>query len=329
MRRFCAVCVLASALALAGCGDEGGGQADPTAAATAAPTATLAADVTVSELDEVEVTSAVGEDPMVSWGDGVFGVAETTRKVLTEGDGAEVTKGQRLVVDYWAINGQNGNVYDSSTKGNPATFKLTDELQPGIVKILAGVKVGSRVLGAAAPQDAFGPQGGNPDAEIAGDDTVLYVMDVREAIDVPSKASGEAVAPKPGLPSVELAESGEPTITIPDAEPPNELVAETLIQGDGKTVETGQTLDVHYKGVIWGSGQEFDSSWSRGASTSFPIGQGAVIPGWDEGLVGKKVGSQVLLVIPPDKGYGEQGQPQASIASTDTLVFVVDILDAY
>jgi peptidylprolyl isomerase len=328
VRRLLAVCVLAGALALAGSSDDGG-QADPTATSTEVPTATLAADVTVSDLDQVEANSAVGEDPNVSWGDGVFGVAETTRRILTEGDGAEVTTGQRLVVDYWAINGQNGNVYDSSTQGNPATFKLTDQLQPGIVKILDGVQVGARVLGAAAPADAFGPQGGNPDADIAGDDTILYVMDVREAVDVPNRASGEALTPEPGLPTVELADNGEPTITIPDAEPPGELVAETLIQGAGETVEAGQTLDVQYKGVIWGSGEEFDSSWSRDSSASFTIGEGAVIPGWDEGLVGKKVGSQVLLVIPPDKGYGEQGQPQASIAGTDTLVFVVDILDAY
>jgi peptidylprolyl isomerase len=85
---------------------------------------------------------------------------------------------------------------------------------------------------------------------------------------------------------------------------------------------------VHYTGVIWDSGKTFDSSWDRGAPVDFAIGQGQVIAGWDAGLVGQTVGSQVLLVIPPDQGYGERGQPDAGISGTDTLVFVVDILDA-
>ena len=79
-------------------------------------------------------------------------------------------------------------------------------------------------------------------------------------------------------------------------------------------------------GIIWPGGKQFDSSWDKGAPASFGIGVGQVIAGWDEGLVGRPVGSQVLLVIPPDKGYGAQGQGQ--IKGTDTLVFVVDILDA-
>jgi peptidylprolyl isomerase len=86
---------------------------------------------------------------------------------------------------------------------------------------------------------------------------------------------------------------------------------------------------VHYTGVIWGSGKQFDSSWDRRTPADFTIGTGNVIPGWDTGLVGQTVGSQVLLVVPPDQGYGSNGNSQAGIAGTDTLVFVVDILDAY
>ncbi|PID53587.1 MAG: FKBP-type peptidylprolyl isomerase [Micrococcales bacterium] len=318
--------VLAVALALAGCSGDDGDKPGPTASGDAAPT--LAPDVDVSDIDKIDVKAEVGQDPAPSWGDGVFGVAESTRKVLTEGDGPPVQLGQRLVVNHWEYNGEDGSMFDSS-KDNPATFKLTDQLQPGLVKTLEGVKVGSRVLGAAAPQDAFGPMGGNPSSNIAADDTVLYVIDVLEAVSVADRASGTPVPPKEGLPTVQLAENGDPKITIPKTDPPAGLVAQPLIKGEGKPVESGQTLDVQYKGVIWAGGKEFDSSWSRGQSASFPIGEGGVIAGWDEGLVGQTVGSQVLLVIPPDKGYGESGQPAAGISGTDTLVFVIDILDAY
>ncbi len=83
-----------------------------------------------------------------------------------------------------------------------------------------------------------------------------------------------------------------------------------------------------FSGAIWRSGKVFDSSWARSGSAQFPIGAGQVIAGWDEGLVGQTVGSQVLLVIPPAKGYGTAGSPSAGISGTDTLVFVVDILGA-
>ena len=81
-----------------------------------------------------------------------------------------------------------------------------------------------------------------------------------------------------------------------------------------------------YVGVIAASGKEFDSSWSRSQPASFQIGAGAVIPGWDEGLVGQTEGSRVLMVIPPAKGYGAAGNAGAGISGTDTLIFVVDVL---
>ena len=118
--------------------------------------------------------------------------------------------------------------------------------------------------------------------------------------------------PEPGLPTVELADDGAPTITVPDAEPPTELIVQPLIEGDGAVVEAGQTITVHYTGVIWDTGAVFDSSWESGSPATFEIGTGAVIPGWDEGLVGQTVGSQILLVVPPAKGYPE-GSPDGSI----------------
>lgn len=127
------------------------------------------------------------------------------------------------------------------------------------------------------------------------------------------------------MPSVggAFAESAE--LTFPDEGAPTGLVVQVLSEGDGPTVTAGREISVHYHGQIW-NGDVFDSSFSRGAPTSFPIGVGMVIQGWDQGLVGKNVGSRVLLSIPPEKGYGVRGMPAAGIKGTDTLVFVVDIL---
>jgi peptidylprolyl isomerase len=125
---------------------------------------------------------------------------------------------------------------------------------------------------------------------------------------------------------VKLASTGKPTIKVPKKTAPTQLVVQPLIKGTGSVVKAGQTISVQYTGVIWDTNKKFDSSWDRGQATDFPIGSGQVISGWDEGLVGQTVGSQVLLVVPPDKGYGAQGQAQAGIKGTDTLVFVVDML---
>ena len=93
-------------------------------------------------------------------------------------------------------------------------------------------------------------------------------------------------------------------------------------------VKAGQSLTVNYLGVIWPGGKIFDSSYAKGSTASFVIGQGQVIKGWDQGLVGQTLGSRMLLVIPPELGYGAQGNPSGGIKGSDTLVFVVDVLDA-
>ncbi len=120
-----------------------------------------------------------------------------------------------------------------------------------------------------------------------------------------------------------------PVITIPKEDPADALVTATVIEGSGATVQAGDLLIVNYVGETWADGKVFDESFGRGAPTGFAIGVGAVITGWDAALVGQTVGSRVVMAIPPDLGYGEQGQPSAGIAGDDTLVFVVDILGAY
>ena len=127
------------------------------------------------------------------------------------------------------------------------------------------------------------------------------------------------------LPTASGGFGDKPVLTFPESPAPAELGVEVLVQGSGDTVESGDDLEVNYYGQIW-NGRMFDNSYDRGASISFPIGVGAVIGGWDDGIVGKQVGSRLLLSIPPHLGYGDRGMPQAGIRGTDTLVFVVDVV---
>jgi len=127
------------------------------------------------------------------------------------------------------------------------------------------------------------------------------------------------------LPTATGSFGDKPTLTFPAEAAPADLAVHVLHRGTGDLVEAGQDIEVNYLGQSWG-GSVFDSSYDRGESISFPIGVGAVIGGWDEGLVGQQVGSRVLLSIPSHLGYGDRGVPQAGIRGGDTLVFVVDIL---
>lgn len=126
------------------------------------------------------------------------------------------------------------------------------------------------------------------------------------------------------LPTATGGFGDKPILGFPDTPAPRELAVHVLAPGSGEVVEAGDEIEVDYHGQVWG-GRIFDSSYDRGAPVSFPIGVGAVIAGWDDALVGKPVGSRVLLSIPPHLGYGDRGMPQAGIGGTDTLVFVVDI----
>lgn len=117
----------------------------------------------------------------------------------------------------------------------------------------------------------------------------------------------------------------KPEITFPTGGAPEGLQVKVLSQGDGAEVAAGDNIVVHYLGQSWDGGV-FDNSYDRGATIDFPIGIGAVIGGWDQGLVGQNIGSRLLLSIPPELGYGSRGVPQAGIGPGATLVFVVDIV---
>jgi len=135
-----------------------------------------------------------------------------------------------------------------------------------------------------------------------------------------------------GLPSVSGAYGTKPKITVDKgSDPGKKLQSEILSEGSGPKVAVGDLLVADYLGEVYKSGKVFDNSYDRGAPSSFTLknGQGGVISGWVKSLKGVPVGSRVLLVAPPKEGYGTQGNPQAGIKGTDSLVFVVDVIAAY
>lgn len=127
------------------------------------------------------------------------------------------------------------------------------------------------------------------------------------------------------LPAITRDATGAPSVDFAGADKPEELVVEVLESGPGPAVEEGRQITVHYTGWLW-DGAKFDSSWDRGESISFPIAYGALIDGWVDGIVGQPVGSKLLLVIPPESGYGFR--PMGPIPAGSTLVFVIDVLEA-
>jgi peptidylprolyl isomerase len=123
-----------------------------------------------------------------------------------------------------------------------------------------------------------------------------------------------------------MADAQKPNVTVPTGEqPPSQLVIEDVVEGSGDEARPGHDVEVHYVGVAWSTGQQFDSSWDRGRPFSFPLGAGRVIKGWDTGVAGMRVGGRRRLTIPPKLGYGKAGAG-AAIRGNETLVFVVDLL---
>ncbi|GAB2877387.1 FKBP-type peptidyl-prolyl cis-trans isomerase [Streptomyces mayteni] len=288
------------------------------------------------------VSGKPGEQPEITVSEDADVADETVSRVLDEGDGAEVAEGDFVRVNVVGRTLQGDMELINTWKSTTGEELSPDEgpspqviVQAGAesalpataTEPLIGQTVGSRIQVEGGSVDMLGAaaqQGGIPE-----DDGVVWVFDIAGAVSVDPQAAaeGEQAPADEGLPEVE-APAGEPaTVTMPEGqEPPAELQEQVLIQGDGPEVTAGQALVVQYTGVTWESGEKFDSSWDRESASAFQIGTGQVVQGWEQGLVGKNVGDRVLLVIPPDLGYGEQ--EQGGIPANSTLVFVVDIVGA-
>lgn len=303
VRRLLVATVAATSLVLAGCGsdDSSGGLGD----------------ITVSKDAKPKVK--VGKD---------FTATKTSSKVLTTGSGPEIVKGDSVKVNYVAINGRTGKEFDNSfTSDKPLTLTLAEtSILPGFVKGLEGKKVGSRVLVAIPPKDGFGQE--QAELGMKKDDTMVFLFDV--IAKVPTIATGKAKALPKDLPKLELDDNKQPSKFVKTAKTDakkSKASSDVVIEGTGPAIELGQTLSVHYLGQIYPSGKTFDSSWARKAPSSFTLAEGQLIKCWTDQLVGKKVGSRVVLVCPANVAYGKEGSGE-DIKGGDTLIFSIDLLDA-
>ena len=276
----------------------------------------------------VSVTGDFGSAPTVDFPTPLK-TDTTQRSEIIEGDGAPLVEGQKVQVDLSVFNATTGEAIEQSSYDGTsmASFVLNDQTLPGLTDGLLCAEVGSRIAVVASAADTFGPNGGNADIGVGPDDSLVFVLDVVKGY--LTRADGADQLPVAGLPAVVLAEDGTPGITIPSAEPPTDLKVAVLKKGDGEEVTDGSTVTVNYTGVLWDSKEVFDSSWAKGSPAAFVAAdgsttEGGVIPGFAKALIGQTVGSQIIAVIPPDQGYGDQAS--GSIPAGATLVFVVDIL---
>jgi peptidylprolyl isomerase len=123
-----------------------------------------------------------------------------------------------------------------------------------------------------------------------------------------------------------VAPNEKPEVLVPSEEPPSyQLEIEDIVLGDGEEAAAGHVVEVHYVGVSWKNGNQFDASWDRGNTFKFGLGKGQVIPGWDQGVAGMRVGGRRRITIPPNLAYGKRGAGGV-IGPDETLVFVVDLL---
>jgi peptidylprolyl isomerase len=311
--------------ALAACSSSNAAPAPPATNAAHKPL-NNAADLKI--LDGITVTGDDTPDTtQVTIAAPPVNVSATAVKTLKEGTGEESGEGSKVTVRQALFLGKDGKQLQSDfeSKETPTFIVQGSDTIPGLITALTGVKAGSRILFAIPPAEAFGSNG-RAAAGIGATDDLVVVADILAVGKVLQQAEGTPVAPVEGQPTVAFDPASGPTITVPKTAAPTALVVQNLVDGNGPEVKSGQTITVHYTGALWSDGSVFDSSWTRKSPATFGIGTGNVIPGWDKGLVGKKVGSRVLLVVPPADGYGDQAQ--AKIPANSTLVFVVDILDA-
>lgn len=306
--------LLASGLllpALVACGDDGGSSGDDAAASAG------------SGFDAVSVSGEPGSEPTIEW-DGRMEADELEVQVVDEGDGEELAQGDSVIAQIVVGNGfTEETVYSTYEVKQPEVLTVSDQLTPALVAALEGQTIGSRVAVVAPPEDAFGPEG-NPALGVGNGDSVLFVVDlVSGVLDGPQGEERRAPAGAP-----EVVEEGGAVTGLEfarGAEPTGDLEVTTLVEGDGEVVEGSESyVVVDYLGQVLGGDQPFDESYSTGQPAGFKLN--GVVQGWTEGLDGVTVGSRVLLEIPSELGYGEEGQPGAGIEGGDTLVFVIDVL---
>lgn len=250
--------------------------------------------------------------------------------VIEAGEGDPIARGQIVDFQVSLFNGENGELITASSYDpDEAPLRRTAGAELDLLaEAVQCALVGSRIAVTGTIADVFGADTLDASLRLGNDDAIVMVIDVEAAY--LGRATGVPQLGASGIPAVVTTPDGIPGVTIPNEAPPSELRSHTLVLGQGPAIEEGDRAVLHYTGLLWSTATVFDSSWERGAPATFRIvsfedDPAGIVPGLAEGLIGRTVGSQVIVVIPPELGY-PSGQAPATIPDGSTMVFVVDIL---
>lgn len=284
-----------------------------------------------------EISGGVGHTPIVEFsGDPEVESVETL--VVTSGSEGTVASDDLVashqVIYEWGPDGQVSETY-SSFEDAPLLISVSDlaEAAPEAAEAFAGQEVGTRLAMVFPPShSALSPDpAGEQEAE-EDDTSTLFIYDLVDRYQAGStveQEEDEAVFDGDGeLPDVRVPQGQQPQVSVPDTDPPEELITTTLIDGDGEPATAGATAITQFHALTWDDGEEFDSTWAYGASPkNFALEPSSVIEGWLDGLKGVQAGSRVMLTVPPGSGYGAGGNEAVDVGPDETLVYVIDIVD--
>lgn len=298
---------LVLATTLAACGDDDGGGSG---------------SGSDDALHGITVGGDLGKVPEVEW-DGELDVDETETSVVIEGDGDELAEGDQVEAYLWMGNGTTEEeAYNGFESGQPETIVASEQLSPVFRDAVLGQTIGSRVAVTTTAEEAFGPSG-NPNLGIGNKDSVLIVIDLMEIYEPPAPKD----VPQSQMPKI-IEKGGDVTgfdfSGVKEPAEDGELLRSVVTEGDGAVVGETDTVTADYLGMIYDGKKPFDESYSK---EPVPFGLQNVVKGWTYGLAGLKVGSRVILQIPPALGYGEAGSGE-NIPPNSTLYFVVDIIES-
>ncbi|MEU2622315.1 FKBP-type peptidyl-prolyl cis-trans isomerase [Streptomyces sp. NPDC007157] len=322
--------VPAGLVTIAACGDDKSASSKASAAPSGSASSVPPPKIVDGPLPAITAGVKFDEKPTVAKGSGEPS-KDLAVKTVIAGSGKAVAENDFIQANYLGQIWSTAKVFDQSYDRTPLLMQLAQgSIIDGWRYGLAGKKVGSRVLMAVPPTWGYGTAG-NSQAGIKGTDTLVFVVDVLNSFNSKSSSTGKVVAQSDAaLPKVGTNTDGKaPSIDIPKADPPKTLVSNYVLEGDGQEVKSSQTVLCQFKGEVWDSGKAFEQTYDSGRLAQFAVPQmQEVVKGLAQGITGKKVGSRLLIVVPPDLAYGNNPPSGGVVKKGSTLVFSVDILAA-
>ncbi len=270
----------------------------------------------------VTATGDFGTAPQVKFPSPLFTTKSEATQLIT-GTGAPIQDGQPVVLDVTIINAANGATLQTTSYGESGGSLITvgKSTFPAVSEGLQCATVGSRIAIVGSAEDSHN---GTADAanNIAADDSFIYVVDVRRAF--LAQANGANQIPQNDLPAIVTTSDGTPGVTVPNADAPTSPRTDVLKSGTGAPVKEGQSVVVQYTALGWANKTVFKSTWSTHQASVLQIGAPTLSAGLSSALLGKRVGSQVLVVLPPKDNAAPDGSTSAP--DGETAIYVVDIL---